>query len=178
MESKNKAEAFVDFVISRLNAPNANSAFGATLRRADNPQTEYQSWEYLTKWCDITNAREQKAYTTIAAALARAKPQSNGKNGIGRALALCYSDEGHYNGSEKDAAISKMRRLLACESSMEACAILRPLLNLIASKSANANLDYALLLKQVLYSDAGFTEWVKPRWAQDFYHTDTEGRAQ
>jgi CRISPR system Cascade subunit CasB len=176
-KQKTKQEEFVDFVIGRLNAPNANTAFGAALRRADNPEMEYQCWEYLTHWCDITNERERKAYAVIGAAIARGKPLANGDKGIGRAIALYYSDSGQYNGSDKDAAISKMRRLLACDNGAEACIIIRPLLNLL-SKSSAVNLDYALLLKQLLFSDDGFKEWVKPRWAQDFYHREAEDAKQ
>lgn len=167
-----KEEAFVQTVIKRLKGP--DTAFGAVLRRADNPDTEYQSWEFLCEgrnkgqWCDITKSRERKAYALIGAALARAKPDKDGNLGIGRAIARCYSDSGSLSDQDHSAAKAKFRRLLACNTTEEACRILRPLLSLINSRGIALN--YSGLLRDLLFSRESFNEYVKPRWARDFYH--------
>jgi len=171
-KTKTRPEAFVSMVIERLNGNNPDTAFGAILRRADNPATEQQSWEYLTKWCDLEKSWERKPFALIGAAVARAKPNGDGWLGIGQAIARCYSDEGTFNGNEKTGAKAKLRRLLACDTVEEACAILRPLLSLIDSRDMPVN--YAWLLQDLLSSDDWFNERIKPRWAKDFYHTHTK----
>ena len=152
---KGREQAFVEYVLGRMKNDNA---FGAALRRADNPATEYQSWEYLAGWCDIEKAWERRPYATVAAAVARAKPPADGSLGIGKAIAACYED-----GNKSESAKSKLRRLLTCDSAEEACAILRPLLSLISSHGAH--IGYGKLLNELLY----FGEKTKERWAVDFY---------
>jgi CRISPR system Cascade subunit CasB len=169
-KKQSKAEAFVEMVIKRLSEK--DSAFGAALRKADNPATEYQSWEYLSKWCNIETGSERKAFALTGAALAWAKPKTDGRLSIGQAIAWCYTDEGKYNGNEKDAAKTKLRRLLACTSVDEACDILHPLLNLIRSRGVP--LHYAGLLRDLLHDDEYFNERIKPRWARDFYRQKEE----
>ena len=169
-KTKSKEEAFVKTVIERLKGP--DTSFGALLRRADNPATEYQSWEYLCRWCDIEKSWKYKPYALVGAALARAKQQTNGHLGIGRAIAQCYSDEGKSNGNEQPAARAKLRRLLACDTAEEACGILRSLLSLIGSR--NIQLNYAGLLKDLLYSNEWFNDRVKAKWARDFYYKKKE----
>jgi CRISPR system Cascade subunit CasB len=152
---KKRGEAFADYVIGRLNEDNA---FGAMLRRADNPATEYQAWEYLIHWCDIDKLWERLPFALIAAALARAKPRKDGSLGIGRSISQCYED-----GRNSDAAKAKLRRLLACSNAEEACRIVRPLLSLIQSRGVF--IHYGGLLDQLLW----FGEKQKLRWASDFY---------
>ena len=79
-----RGQAFVVFALPRIHA---DPGYGAALRRADNPATEYQAWEHLTSWCDLEKPWERLSFATIAAALARAKPQHNGNQTIGRAIA-------------------------------------------------------------------------------------------
>ena len=152
---KKRAEAFADYVIGRLKEDNA---FGAMLRRADNPATEYQAWEYLVHWCDIDKLWERLPFAFIAAALARAKPAKDGHLGIGRSISQCYED-----GRNSDAAKAKLRRLLACSNTEEACRIVRPLLSLIQSRGVS--IHYGGLLDELLW----FGEKQKLRWASDFY---------
>jgi CRISPR system Cascade subunit CasB len=103
-------------------------------------------------------------FTTIAAAIARAKPNSNGKIKIGQAIARCYTD-----GNQSDQAKAKLRRLLACESTAESGRILRPLFSLIEAKG-NIALDYVSLLDQLLwFSQEDSRQRTKASWAQDFY---------
>jgi len=163
-KTKTRERSFVEFIIQGCQ-PDKNKAMGAALRRADNPATEYQSWEYLAQFgVDIDKEWLRLPYATIAANIAKAKPVGNGNTGIGRAIAMCYTD-----GKESVQAKARLRRLLACESVEEVCRILRPLLTLIASK-AEAHIDYAKLLEQLLefhWDDS--RQWIKDQWAQDFY---------
>jgi CRISPR system Cascade subunit CasB len=155
-----QCQAFVSYVISRMENDNG---MRARLRRADNQATEYQSWKYLAPFgVNLERDRERKAFATVAAALARAKPKADGALGIGRAIALCYD-----NGSENHQAEARLRRLLACSSTEEACDILRTLLKLIDSRVKAV--CYSRLLRDLLY----FSEKTKARWAQDFFSSYT-----
>lgn len=158
---EDRCQAFISHVISRMKN---DKAMGARLRRADNPATEYQSWEYLAPFgVNLEHARERRAFATVGAALARAKPDHDGTLGIGRAIASVYAD-----GIANPQAKARLRRLLACASSEEACDVLRPLLQLIASRGAALRYDqlgYAQLLRDLLY----FSEKTRERWARDFF---------
>jgi CRISPR system Cascade subunit CasB len=150
-----KGSAFVVFVLKRLAG---DTAFGAALRRADNPATEFQSWEYLASWCDLDNTYERTCFATVAAGLARAKQSTDTPISIGSVVARCYKD-----GNQDDSAKRKLRRLLACDSSAEACQWVRPLLRL--AESRGVHLNFGRLLEDMLY----FGQNVKVRWATDFY---------
>lgn len=154
---KDHEQAFIEYVLGRMKNDNA---FGAALRRADNPATEYQSWEYLASWCDLEKAWERRPFATIASAIAHAKPAVDGYCGIGKAIAEAYKDDG---GKNSDSAKSKLRRLLACDSAEEACVILRPLLSLISSHGVH--IGYGKLLNELLW----FGDRIKVKWAVDFY---------
>ncbi len=150
-----RGAAFVSFALKRLAQDNA---FGAALRRADNPATEYQSWEYLASWCDLENTYERTCFATVAAGLAHAKQSIDAPASIGSAIARCYQD-----GNQDDSAKRKLRRLLACDTSAEACQWVRPVLRLVESRGVRIN--YGQLLDDLLY----FGTKVKERWAMDFY---------
>ncbi|MBV5304897.1 MAG: type I-E CRISPR-associated protein Cse2/CasB [Chlorobium sp.] len=152
--------AFVLFIIERIKQ---NKGVVAALRRADNPATEYQCWEYLAAFhIDLEKPWVRLPFATVAAAVAKAKIEHNGSIGIGNAIARCYED-----GSQSDQAKAKLRRLLACDSIEEVCRILRPLFSLIDARGG-AVVDYARLLEQLLkfYWDS---QRVKTEWAQEFY---------
>lgn len=153
---------FVNYIINRCQSDNG---VRAALRRADNPATEYQSWEVLAGFgINLELDSQRLAYETIAAALARTESEKNGSMKIGQAIANAYQD-----GNRSDQAKAKLRRLIACQSVPEAVSILRPLLRLIESRIA-AVLDYASLLEDLLwFSDENARTRTKTRWAQDFY---------
>jgi CRISPR system Cascade subunit CasB len=155
----NKSEQFVKFIMELIQKDNGAAA---ALKRADNPATEYQSWEYLARFIDIDKDYERLPYTTIASALAKAKAEHNGTVRIGEAIARCYED-----GKDSEQAQAKLRRLLACDSVEEVCRVLRPLFSLINSK-AGIQLDYAALLQDLYWFNAD-NQRVKSRWAQNFY---------
>lgn len=161
--TQQRPEAFVRYVIG-LTQNNKGKA--ADLRRADNPSTEYQSWETLIKFgIDLENKAERLAYQLIAAAISKAKVKRDGIVGIGIAIASCF-DKGALN----DQAKARLRRLLACETVEESCAVLRQILQLISSKG-NQNLSYTQLLKDLIQFNWNSTQ-VKIRWASNFYMTD------
>jgi CRISPR system Cascade subunit CasB len=165
-QKTSKGSAFVSFVLKRLAQDNA---FGAALRRADNPATEYQSWEYLAAWCDLDDTPRRTCYAAVAAGLAHAKKSTDSSASIGSAIARSYKD-----GNQDDSAKRKLRRLLACDSSTEACQWIRPLLRLAESRGVQVN--FGRLLDDLLY----FGPKVKERWATDFYgrkeeHDDSIG---
>ncbi len=156
-----RSQAFVEYIIDRITK---NKGVAAALKRADNPSTEYQSWEYLAAFSiDLEKPWERLPFATIAAAIAKEKSAHNGSEGIGRAIAKCYED-----GNQSDQAKAKLRRLLACDSVEEACRILRPLFSLIASRG-NSSIDYARLLEQLLKFHWE-SDRIKSQWAQEFYN--------
>lgn len=155
----NKEQKFVEFVIQRCNQ---DKGFAARLRRADNPSTEYQSWEILGPWIELDQIWQRLPYATVAAAIARSKTDKNGSLSLGRAMALSYAEKGAT--SKNDQAQARLRRLLACNDVKEVCRVIRPVLTLIDSKLGQP-LDYGKLLSELRY----FGEKSKIRWAQDFY---------
>ncbi len=173
-EKKDRPEAaFVSFVIESIEK---NKGITAALRRADNLATEYKSWEYLAKFnIALDNPRERLPYTTIAAAMAKAKTEVNGSKKLGQLLASCYDD-----GSNNAQAKIKLHRLLACDSVKEVCRILRPLLGLIRSRSKFSNdLDFIQLLKDLLNFRCDHSrQKVKAKWAQDFFYVELEKKEE
>ncbi len=165
---RSKSLAFVDYIINRCQADNG---LRAALKRADNPATEYQSWDVLAGFrVDLEYESQRLPYATIGAAIARTKAQRNGTVKIGLAIARCYED-----GNASDQAKAKLRRLLACDSVPEACRILRPLFSLIEAKG-NIALDYSSLLDDLLWFSHDESQLrIKARWAQDFYGKPTAG---
>lgn len=155
-----REERFVTSVIQRCQQ---DKGLAARLRRADNPATEYQSWELLAGYgIDLEDERQRLPFVTVAAAIAKAKIEHNGGLALGRAIAACYDD-----GRESSQAKARLRRLLACDDLAELCRILRPLFSLIDSK-AGRPLDYLRLLRQL--RRFGFSApQVKAQWAQEFY---------
>jgi len=160
----NTASRFVEGVISRCSQ---DKGLTARLRRADNPNTEYQSWELLAAFnIDLEKDYERLPYATISAAIAKGKTAANGRLRLGQALAMCYGFNGA-NGNDSASAKTRLRRLLACDDTDEACRILRPLFSLINSK-VKPPLDYSRLLTQLLKFNWQ-PERIKAQWAQEFY---------
>ena len=164
----NKPSRSESFVIRTIEQCKKDKGLAAGLKRADNPSTEYQCWEHLAAFnIDLEKDYQRLPYATIAAAIAKAKVESNGAIGIGRGISLCYEE-----GNNSDQAKAKLRRLLACESVEETCRILRPLFSLIDSK-VNLSLNYTQLLKELLKFHFD-NQRVKTGWAQDFYKQSTD----
>ncbi|MFP7754092.1 type I-E CRISPR-associated protein Cse2/CasB [Thermodesulfobacteriota bacterium B35] len=159
-----RAARFVDFVLEKCRQ---DKGYAARLRRADNPDTEYQSWELLAGFgINLEKEDQRLPFALTAAALARSKAAANGSLTLGRAIARCYE-----KGSESDQARARIRRLLACEDTAELCRILRSLVTLVQSRIEEP-LDYADLLRQLLRFPWNRQD-VKARWARQFYAKST-----
>lgn len=156
---RSKEQNFVQFIIEHCQQ---NKGAAAKLRRADNPNTEYQSWEIIGPWVDLEDSYQRLPYATVAAAIARAKAPVNGQLSLGRAIALAYADKP--TAEHSDQAKARLRRLLACSDVVEVCRVIRPILTLVDSKVSQP-LDFAKLLSELRY----FGERSKIRWAQEFY---------
>ena len=159
----NRASAFVNFVIDRMNQ---DKAIAAKWRCADNPATEYQSWEELAKWdVELDKSNIRLPYVTVGAAIAKAKSAENGTQGLGWVLADCYPE-----GKDSDPAKARLRRLLACSSIKEVCQILRSIFSLIHAKNKSHLVDFAQVLTDLQYFVwENARERIKSQWAQDFY---------
>lgn len=155
-----REQRFVSGVIQQCQQ---DKGLAARLRRADNPATEYQSWELLASYdIDLEHEQQRLPFVTVAAAIAKAKTERNGVLSLGQGIAACYED-----GRDSTQAKARLRRLLACDDLSELCRILRPLFSLIDSKAARP-LDYLRLLKQLQrFSFNG--QQIKAQWAQEFY---------
>ena len=156
------------FVASVLQRTQQDKGLAARVRRADNPATEYQSWEFLADWgINLEDEAQRLPFTLVAAAMAKAKAAHNGNLKLGQAMAACYSD-----GAKSDQAKAKLRRVLACDDVPELCRILRPVLALIDSRVPQP-LDYIRLLQQ-LHRFAWDAQKIKSQWAQEFYGRTVE----
>jgi len=93
--------------------------------------------------------------------VSRSTQAANSNVRIGHAIACSFDD-----GNQSDQAKARLRRLLACKDTEEACHILRPLLRLIQSRVTQP-LDYVALLEDLRWFHAD-TVCRKARWAQQF----------
>lgn len=170
VQQESRDQRFVETVIEWCSK---DKGMAARLRRADNPSTEYQSWELLGWFgVDLEKDYERLPFVTIAAAIAKSKSERNGSLTLGRAITACYED-----GRESSQAKARLRRLLACDELEEVCRILRPALTLVESKVGQP-LDWARLLRQLRFFTYESGQRTKIQWAQEFYgqpiQTETE----
>lgn len=152
-----REQRFVESVIAHCGK---DKGLAARLRRAENPATEYQSWELLgSLGVDLEKDYERLPFATVAATIAKSKAEHNGNLTLGKAILSCYD-----NDRENSQAKMRLRRLLACDDLTEVCRVLRPVLTLIGSRVGQP-LDFVRLLRQLRF----FGHRTKTQWAQEFY---------
>lgn len=166
-QQTSREERFVAFVLKRSQE---DTGFAARLRRADNPDTEYQSWDTLATFgVNLEQDAERLPFALVGAALCRFKPERDGTESLGLALRSCFGDNA-------DQGVVRLRRLLACDSTEEVCSIVRPMLTLITARTRKP-LSFARLLRDLLRFGGSASERIKLRWAQDFYRYQEDGTA-
>ncbi|MCR5165319.1 MAG: type I-E CRISPR-associated protein Cse2/CasB [Thermoguttaceae bacterium] len=155
---------FVDRVISRIKD---DTAFRAAMTRADNPQTEYQSWRYLIELghVDLKIDWQRRAYSLVGAAIARERTSKEGTQSLGEALKMCCIKPGEID----DSLDRRFRRILACDSREELITVLRQIIRYVQNNE-KVSLKYGKLLSDILY----FGESVKTDWAKAFYFKKSE----
>jgi CRISPR system Cascade subunit CasB len=163
-----KQKYFVDRVIEICSKEDPNARrIRAKLRRLDNPNTEYQGWDFLSEFIDLTSS-DRPIFSLIAASIAKDSISQDGNLNIGGSIAVCYQKEGAQNSEQ---ASRKLRRLLACKDQQELCQILRSILSLIRSK-CTGKLSYTRLLEDLIWFSP---EKTPARWAQGFFGFSYEG---
>ena len=159
-DKNNRNKSFVEYII---NLSQNDKGAAAALRRADNPNLEYQCWEYLARFnIALDKSHQRLPFATIAAAIAKSKAKQNGSVGIGYAISCCYKERNNSNQAK-----AKLRRLLACESIEEICRILRPIFSIINAK-AGIQINFIKILNELLKFKYD-PQYVKSIWAQEFY---------
>ena len=157
---KTRGQRFVAAVLQRLQRENSRG-FAARMRRADNPDTEHQSWgDLMALGVNIEKDAERLPYALVGAALCRQKTPGEGSLGLGEALRGCFS--------EIEQGEMRLRRLLACGSISELAGVLRPVLRLVASKN-DKPVCWADLLDDLLYFQGKWRQRILLRWASGYY---------
>lgn len=165
-----KSLKFVDYV---LRTCKNDKGFAARLKRADNPSTEYQSWEILSNWIDLESSRDRKCYGLVGASLARSHDFKDGSLGLGRALNLVFFQTNGSGDISKSASAVRLRRLLACTSSEELIGILRSLLRFLDSKGIGYS--RAQVLDDILWFDHDRSrDRIRATWAKEFFRAQTK----
>ncbi|MBI9094964.1 MAG: type I-E CRISPR-associated protein Cse2/CasB [Sphaerochaeta sp.] len=165
-----KTKVFVAYVLQRISS-GGDTGFSAKLRRADNQDTEYQSWEILSKWVDLENEKERKAYGLIAASLAKGTIENDGIGSIGVALRRSFFAKATGEDIVKSTECSRLQRLLSCRDSFELLGILRSLLRYLDAKG----IDYSRvqLLDEILWFDStNQRDRIRAGWAQGFFRKE------
>ena len=155
MENKPDPAGFTAAVIARIKH---DTAFRAVMSRAANPAFESAAWEYLIPYCSIENDFHRIPFALVGASIAGIRPESNGTDDIGTAFRkICKNQD------DKDREGRRFRRLIACDSVLELCPVLRPILAYLTSKGTT--LDYTQLLNDLLF----WNQKTKLRWTVHFY---------
>lgn len=120
-------KGLMDAVFKRLST---DTAFRAACKRADNPDTEYQSWEYLAEYkVNLEYEESRLPFATILSSAARSSRHADGSVNLGKALLIAYDGD-----IKNTAARAKLRRILVCDTVQDACRSIRPILRFIESK--------------------------------------------
>lgn len=150
-----------------------NKGFAAKLKRADNEATEYQSWEILADWVDLSSEVHRKAYQLIGASIARTGRTQDDITSLGKALNRLFFKDGNSGEIEKSPASARLRRVLACRDVLELIDVLRPILRLLDSKEISYS--YARLLDEIIrFNHDSSRDVIRSRWAQDFFRSKEE----
>ena len=167
-----RSVSFVNYVIEQINT-DKGKGFGAKLRKADNENTEYQSWEILSRWVNLEWESDRKAFALVGASLARSKPSEDGKHSIGEALRMVHVKDKDIGDIEKSSSALRLRRILACKEKDELMDILKPVIRYVESNGLL--LHHARLLDEILWFNKDASrEKTRARWARDFFRMKEE----
>ncbi len=164
------SEKSINFVnyISRLIHTDKDKGFRAKMRKADNENIEYQSWDILSRWVDLEWDANRRAFALIGASVARSSFSEDGNLSIGSALRNIHLRTKDVGDLGTSSSAQRLRRILACHEKVELIDILRPVLRLL--ESSEINISRARLLDEILWFDhEERRDRIRVRWAQDFF---------
>lgn len=140
----------------------ANRGFMADMRKASSTSTRHYAWPMMAPFCDLQDPAQEEAFSLVGYALARSKKDMPNTGNLGATLRVltCLDKRFPGKGGPTD---GRMKRLLACRSSVEMCRLLRPMMGLIQSKGVGV--DHTKLLEDIL----GWGETVRRNWAAAYY---------
>lgn len=169
-KKKTFKEKRVDNFFKRVHSK-TETAMRAAFKRADNPDTEYQCWGYLSYYgVNLDCPKKKLPFITVFSSIAHSDRCTDGTLKFGKALLAAYDYD-----RDSEPARARLRRVLACDSVEEVCAVLRSVLRFITSK--DIGISYASLLRDLRYFDNA-PKKVKARWAQQFYGNIPEGNKE
>ena len=140
-------EKFFNEIYSKVKAD--DRGFISVMRMADHPRLRYRVFGVLARNNILLDPRISLPYTVLGASIARTKSSADGELSLGEALRLAFRDRD----PEDHAIQTRLRRLIACESSQELCQILPSTLRLIESRLDNKHLCYRKLYELITLFD-------------------------
>ena len=140
----------------------ANKGFMADMRKAASTATRHYAWPMMAPFCDLKVHAQEEAFSLVGCALARSRKDVPSTGNLGASLRVMTLLDKRFPG-KGGPTDGRMKRLLACRSSVEMCRLLRPVLGLVQSKGVGV--DHAKLLEDIL----GWGETVRRNWAAAYY---------
>lgn len=140
----------------------------ARLRRGQSPAQAHMVLADLAPYVSLTWVPGRTAYMLVGSSIAWEESAVSGSDGLGKCLRACA--EG--GDAENSPMTARLRRLLACRTTEEACRVLRPMLSLIRTRCPG-RLDYVRLLLDLVFFESN-QDRVKAGWVCDFYRIKKE----
>jgi CRISPR type I-E-associated protein CasB/Cse2 len=166
MSDTTQTESRFDRFVAYLGGLGTDRGTMADLRHGFSEGTEYRAWSHIAPWCDLTNDRERSIALTVAAGFATHGGSDARVGNLGATLRHVAKGKG-----QSDSGLAsfegRFRRLLACNSPAELCALLPGILR--AAARQGVGVDYARLYRDLTFWNAETN--AKVAWAAAFWGT-------
>lgn len=159
-------ESFFNEIYSKVRA--GDRGYLSVMRMADHPRLRYRVFGTLARNGIRLEQCYSLPYTVLGASIARVKLTQDGELSLGKALRLAFGE----NKAEDPSVQTRLRRLIACDSSQELCQILPSVLRLIESRLENKHLCYRKLYELIALFDVDLQRG-RSLLVQGFYNQDT-----
>ena len=156
-------QLFLDYLEKRK----TDRGLMADLRHGFSPGTEYRAWPHLAKWrqCRLSNDRDRKIWTTVAAGFALHKGTAIVGN-IGWTLRSMATDGQDFSEEAMKRLESRMRRLLSCRTAEDVCDRLPGIIRMAERKGVPVNYEQ-LFWDLVQWEDQ--KKNIKVKWAESYW---------